>query len=207
MNVYKHTAVSLAVSALLLITLKKIQMSIACFLTGILLDIDHIFDYYVNHELVDKLEYLRHPRKLLKFLSTYYSESKPSDKVYKPLHSVELLIPVSLLYTFGVWNEMATGMLIGFVIHLMMDVLPLGHMGVVSMIYKINRGFPRGVDIVKQRLSRIGRDMGKCQSCGARGETILHKHHYWYVGFTRRGLSKVMILCPDCHDRMHDEKD
>lgn len=207
MNVYKHAAVSLAVSALLLITLKKIQMSIACFLTGILLDIDHIFDYYVNHELVDKLEYLRHPRKLLKFLSTDYSKSKPSDKVYKPLHSVELLIPVSLLYTFGIWNEMATGMLIGFVIHLMMDVLPLGHMGAVSMIYKINRGFPRGVDVVKQRLSRIGRDVGKCQFCGARGKTVLHKHHYWYVGFTRRGLSKVMILCPDCHDRMHDEED
>lgn len=206
MDIYKHAAVSFTVSALLLIIFKKVQMSIACLLTGILIDLDHLFDYFVNRELRDKLGYLRHPRKLLKFLLIYYNKTKPAYKVYKPLHSVELLFPIALLYTFGVWSEIATGMLIGFVLHLIMDVLPLGHIGSISMIYKVNRGFPRGADIVKRRLSRIGRDVNECQFCGARGETLLHKHRGWYAGFTRRGLSKMMILCPDCHNRMHDEK-
>jgi hypothetical protein len=207
MDIYKHTAVSFAVSALLLITLKKIQISIACFLTGILIDIDHIFDYYANRELMDKFKYLRHPRELFRFLLTYYNRSKPSDKVYKPLHSVELLIPISLLYAFGIWNEVATGMLIGFVIHLVMDTMPLGHIGAVSMIYKVSRGFPRGADIVKQRLSRIGRDVNICQFCGVHGETVLYKRQHWYTGFAKRGLDKIMILCPDCHDGIDNGKD
>jgi len=207
MDIYKHTAVSFAVSALLLITLKKIQMSIACFLAGILIDIDHIFDYYANHELMDKFRYLRHPRKLFRFLLTDYNRSKPSDKIYKPLHSVELLIPISFLYTFGIWNHVATGILVGFVIHLIMDIMPMGYIGAVSMIYKIKRGFPRGADIVKQRLSRIGRDVDRCQLCGARGETVLYKSQQWYTGFTRRGLDKITILCPGCHNVINNGKD
>lgn len=207
MDIYKHTAVSFTVSAFLLMVFKNMQMSSACFLTGILIDFDHIFDYCVNNELRDKFEYLFHPRKLLKFLSTDYSKSKPSDKVYKLLHSVELLIPVPLLYAFGIWNYVVAGMVIGFTMHLIMDVLPLGHIGAVSMIYKMNRGFPRGADILKRRLSKIGRDVDRCQVCGAHGETVSYKDRYWYIGFTRRGLREMEILCPDCHDRMHTEKE
>ncbi len=204
MNIYKHTAVSFAVSALLQIVFNKIQMSIACFLTGILVDFDHILDYYINRELREKLRYLYQPRELLKFLSNGYYESKPADKVYKPLHSIELLIPASLLYISGMWNDIATGMLIGFIIHLIMDALPLGHIGAVSMIYKINNGFPRGGDIMKKRLSKIGKDVNKCESCGACGETILHKRHSWYPALTKKGLSKTMVLCKKCHDRIHN---
>jgi hypothetical protein len=205
MNVYKHAAVSFAVSALLHLAFKKIQMSLACFLTGVLLDVDHVLDYYLNHELWEKFRYLRHPRELIKFLSNGYYKSKPTDKVYKPLHSIELLIPISLLYIFRIWNEMATGMLIGFATHLIMDVVPMGHIGTASMIYKIKNGFPRGGDIIKQRLSRIGVDVGKCQQCGAQGELIYHKPCSWYAGFTKRGLRKMMVLCKECHDQMHNE--
>jgi hypothetical protein len=207
MNVYRHTAVSFAAGALLFIILKKFQTSIACFLSGIFIDLDHIFDYYMNHELRSKLGYLIAPRKLFKFLSNEYSKTESHHKVYKPLHSVEILIFVPFLHVFRVWSDIATGVLVGFLVHMVMDILPLGHIGTISMIYKINKGFPRGADIVRQRLSRTGRELDKCQLCGARGETILHKRRYWYGGFTRRGLSKVMVLCPDCHDRMHNEED
>jgi len=207
MNVYRHTAVSFAAGALLFIILKKFQMSIACFLSFIFMDLYHIFDYYMNHELRSKLGYLIAPRKLFKFLSDEYSKTESYRKVYKPLHSIELLIFVPFLSIFRVWNDIATGVLVGFLVHTVMDILPLGHIGVTSMIYKINKGFPRGADIVRQRLSRIGRDLDRCQLCGAKGETILHKRRYWYAGFTRRGLSKFMVLCSNCHDRIHDEED
>jgi len=207
MNVYRHTAVSFAAGALLFIILKKIQMSMACFLSGVFIDLDHIFDYYMNHELRSKLGYLMAPRKLFKFLSSEYNKGESCHKVYKPLHSLELLIFALLLSVFRAWNDIATGVLAGFLIHIVMDFLPLGHVGAVSMIYKVNKGFPRGADIIGQRLSRTERELDKCQLCGARGETVFHKHRYWYIGLTRRGLSKVMVLCPDCHDRMHNEED
>ena len=101
MRVQKHTAVSFAVSALLLLVFRKVQMSIACFLTGVLIDFDHILDYYLNDELNEKIGYLVHPRKLIRFLSREYLEHKPVYKVYKPLHSIELLVPAFLLYIFA----------------------------------------------------------------------------------------------------------
>ena len=207
MNVYKHTAVSFAVSALLLLILKKIQLSIACFLTGVLIDLDHVFDYYLNHQLRDRLAYLRHPRKLFRSLSADYASYESDYMLYKLLHSAELLIAVPFLYVFGLWNAVATGIVIGFAIHLLLDVLPMGHFGVLSLIYKANNGFPTGEDTLKRRLSRTGRDVGKCQSCGVRSETTTHKHRSSYIGFTRKALDKVMILCPDCHERMRDKKD
>jgi len=206
MNIYKHTAASLAASTLLQLVFRKWQMSIACFLTGVFIDLDHIFDYYMNHELRENLRYLLHPRQFFVFLREGYDNAKPADKVYKVLHSVELLIPISVLYIFGIWNDIATGMLIGFVLHLVMDAIPLGHMGTISTIYKLKNGFPTGADIMKQRLSRIGVDLSKCQSCGAEGEIILHRNCKWYAGFTKKELKRTMVLCEKCHDRMHNKK-
>ena len=206
MNVYKHTAASLALSALLLVIFRKLQMSVACFLTGILIDVDHIFDYIINHELKNRLRYLLHPLRLLKLLWTNHIEHGPGYKLYKAFHSLELLLPALLLYAFGIWNDIATGMLIGFSLHLIMDILPLGHIGPISMIYKVKKGFPGGADIMKWRLTKAGRNVDKCQICGACGKTPHYKYDFWYIGFTRRRLDRVMILCSDCYDQMNDEK-
>lgn len=202
MNVYKHAAASLALSAFLLITFKNLQMSVACLLTGILIDVDHIFDYYVNHELINRFRYLHHPLRLFRLLWTNSIKPDSTYRLVKALHSLELLIPALLLYAFGVWNDIATGILIGFVVHLIMDILTLGHIGPISIIYKMKNGFPRGVDMMKLRLSRIGIDVDKCQVCGIRGETISHKRKFWYAGFTKRRLNRIMILCLDCYDRI-----
>ena len=207
MKIQKHIVVSFVVSTFLLIILRKAQMSLACFLSGILTDLDHIFDYYMNGELKGKFGYLRQPRILLKHLLKKNIESNPDYKVYKPLHSMELLIPALLFYAFGMRSDVATGIIIGFVIHLIMDLLSMGHIGAISLIYKFNKGFPGGAKILKQELSKIGRDVNRCQLCNAGGETIVHRSHYWHIGFTKRSRSKMMILCPNCHDRIHDKKD
>ncbi|MFC1713287.1 hypothetical protein ACFL6S_06460 [Candidatus Poribacteria bacterium] len=207
MNIYKHTVVSFTVSTLLFLIFKKVQMSIACLLAGVLIDLDHVVDYYINHELRDRLAYLRHPRKLRKALSDDYSKYRPNYMLCKFLHSVELLIAVPILYILGIWNSIATGILVGFMTHMIADGLPMGHFGILSLIYKMKNGFPTAVDILKQRLSRVGRDVNKCQSCGVRGETVTYKRRSSYAGFARKDLSKVMILCPDCYDRIRDKKD
>ena len=206
MNVYKHTAVSFIVSALLLLALKKIQVSIACFLTGVFIDVDHVFDYYVNGDLKDRFLLLHRPRKLFSSLSADYARYKPDYLLYKLFHSVEILIVVPFLYALGLWNAIATGVVIGFVTHMIMDALPMGHFGVLSLSYKIRNGFPTGVSIMKQRLSRAGKDVEKCQSCGAGGETVIRSGRSTYLGFTTKALDKLMILCPDCYDRARDEE-
>ena len=180
-------------------------MSVACLLAGVLTDIDHVFDYSLNSELRSRFRYLLHPREFLDFLSREHAKHEPTCSIYKPLHSIELLVPALFLYVFGVWNAVATGIFIGFMIHLIMDILPVGHIGAMSMIYKMSKGFPDGASIVKQRLSRTGRDVDKCQLCGALGETVLHRGRRWYVGFTERGLGKAVVLCEDCRDRKRSE--
>ena len=207
MNVYTHTTVSFAVSAILMVLFRKAQMSVACFLTGVLIDLDHIPDYYMNHDLMDRLRLLRRPRELPGFLANGYTDHKPDYKSYKPLHSVELLAVVPLLYMFGVWNAIATGIVIGFMVHLALDALPLGYFGQLSLIYKAKNGFPTGDSILKKRLSRIGRDIDRCQLCGAYGDVVTHNDHFFYTGFTKKGLNKIMLLCPDCHDDVHGRKD
>ena len=207
MNIYTHTTVSFALSAILMVLFRKTQMSVACFLAGILIDLDHIPDYFMNYELMNILRLLRHPRKFLAFLVSGYVNYKPDYKSYKFLHSIELSVTVPLLYIFGVWNAVATGIAIGFIAHLILDALPLGYFGQISLIYKARNGFPTGDVILKKRLSRVGTDVKRCQLCNANGDVRIHRDHSWYTGFTRKGLSKLMILCSDCHDVINNRKD
>ena len=59
---------------------------------------------------------------------------------------------------------------------------------------------------MKWRLTKAGRNVDKCQICGACSKTPHYKYDFWYIGFTRRRLDRVMILCSDCYDRMDDEE-
>jgi hypothetical protein len=204
MDIYKHSAVSLTVSLILLIVFKKVQLSISCFVTGIFVDMDHLFDYVVNRELREKIGYLFHPGKLIKFLTNGYKDNYSVDKLYKPFHSIEFIIFAPLFYALGLWNPVATGITVGFLMHLIMDSLPLGHIGSISLVYKISKGFPTGSYILRQRLIKNGRNVNKCQICGVESETIIHKDKLsWYVGFTKRSLKKIKILCEECHDKIY----
>ena len=132
MDVRRHVAVSAVVSILMLIILKRIQVSVACFLTGILTDLDHVFDLYVNSRRNGESH---HFRRFWNSSRDAYRNGRPFRNVYKFFHGVELLIPVPFLYIFGVWNDIATGMLIGFALHLAMDFYVLGHPGSISLIF------------------------------------------------------------------------
>ncbi len=195
MKIHKHAAVSTVISALVLVSFGRAEMSVASFLAGILTDLDHIFDYYMNHEI-------RCLSRLLRRLPYLCEDGMSPCKVYKPLHSIELLIAVLLPYTFITWNGVAAGILIGFSAHLIMDFLQLGHIGAISMIYKIAKGFPCGEDIVKQKLLRLGKDPKLCQRCGAYGETVISRPRPSHVGPAWGDMSRITVLCPICRDRM-----
>lgn len=205
MNIYKHTAVTSTASALLLIIFKNLQIAISCFITGIFIDLDHIIDYLLNRGLPDILKYLRHPRKFTNFISYGHLKFNPFCKVYKPLHSIELLIPAIILYLLGFWNDIATGAVIGFLIHLVMDTVVIGHIGAVSLIYKILHRFPKGSDIIKKRLIKIGKDPNCCQLCGYEGDTIIYRSKGKCIGFSRKKLNEMMILCSKCYEQVNEE--
>jgi len=204
MTFNKHAAVSITAGAILLLIYKDIRVSISCLAIGVLLDLDHVLDYYANGELREISGYLFHPRKLVNLLKNGY-ERKSAQKVYKLLHSIELAIPALILYLFGIWNQIVTGLFAGFILHIAMDFLPIGHIAAISMISKARRGFPTGGELLKQRLSKINIDIDKCQSCDAGGMMFIHKPHP-YAGFTKKGLSKLKILCSDCHEKAHDRE-
>lgn len=205
MDTYKHSAVSLTLSLILLVVFKKFQLSISCFLAGIFIDLDHLFDYTINHELREKITYLIHPKKLARFLSNYYEYGQSVDKLYKPFHSIEFILFVPILYILGLWGPIAIGITTGFLLHLIMDFIPLGHIGSISLIYKIANGFPKGSEIIKKSLIKHGIDVSRCQICGVKCETIIHKSRKtWYIGFTKKALSKIKILCEECHDKVHN---
>lgn len=204
MNIFAHTAVSFAVSALLWVAFKKVQMSVACFLAGILIDLDHVFDYLMNSELMEKFRYLRHPRKFFRFLSSGYTKHESTYVSYKLLHSMELLIVVPFFYGFGIWNSAATGIVIGFTVHLIMDSVPIRHLGLVSLIYKLYNKFPKGSEVIKRTLVKSGIDVDECQLCGARGDMVIYQNKS-VMGFARRNSDKVMVLCPDCRERIRNQ--
>ncbi len=205
MNIYKHSAVTFTASALLLIIFKNFQIAISCFITGIFIDLDHIIDYLFNRGMLDIIKYLRHPKKLIRFISYGYTKYKPFCKVYKPLHSIELLIPAIILYIFGFWNDILTGAVIGFLIHLVMDTMVIGHIGAVSLIYKILYRFPKGSDIIKKRLTKIGKNPNFCQLCGCEGDTIIYNRKGKYTRFSRKKLYETMILCSKCYEQINGE--
>jgi len=151
------------------------------------------------------LNYLRHPKKLARFLSSEYGKYKPLCKVYKPLHSIELLLPLLFLYIFGIRSDIAVGALLGFTLHLSMDAMSLGHFGSVSLIYKIKHKFPMGSDILRKRLSKIGRDVNRCQICGTCNDVKPRIYSGNYLIITKKSLREIMILCTDCHEMMADD--
>lgn len=194
MNIYKHAAVSTVISLIMLVYFRKVLMSASCFLSGILIDLDHIFDYYMN----SKPSHLAKPsRRSPESCKT----DVPSRKVYKPLHGVELLSLVLFLYVFT-QSEVVLGIFIGFAAHLLMDFLALGHPVAVSLVFKINQDFPCGVNILRRKLWKLGRDLDRCQRCGRGGEMALHKSGRSYIGPAWGGLSKIEILCSKCRDEV-----
>ncbi|MFC1501041.1 hypothetical protein ACFL58_01150 [Elusimicrobiota bacterium] len=85
------------------------MIAISSFVIGILLDLDHVSDYWREHPF--KMD-------LIHFFETC-QESK-LKKIYLWLHSIELIIPLVIIVYFT-RSELFLGMFIGFMQHLIFD--------------------------------------------------------------------------------------
>lgn len=84
----------------------------ACMVSGVLVDLDHVPDYLVEHG--PKLDY--------KFFMSSFPEGR-YERIYLFLHAWEWVIAGSIAVALTGWHPIATGLLLGYGIHMILDQL------------------------------------------------------------------------------------
>jgi len=110
MKPVSHLGVSLLTGIVAYISTKELLPGISCFMIGWLIDIDHIWDYYVN---VGK------KFSVSKFLNAM--DSGKIKKSYLYFHSYEILIVLVILCLYTQLNQILFFTTLGFAIHLFLD--------------------------------------------------------------------------------------
>lgn len=153
MQVSKHALVSVVVSALVWWWLRSYAAALACFLTGVFIDLDHFFDYVYNH------------RRHLQFHRVFtIFELEILENIFVFLHSWEFaLVWLALLLSLPEARQpVVLGLFIGFVTHLALDNLFNGHARwAYFLLYRLRHGFAGkyyyGAREYRQRLKRTRR--------------------------------------------------
>ncbi len=128
-----HVIASGFISALVWIYFKSFGCAAASFLSGILIDLDHLIDYYANHGFTLRVKTMYDTCRNIRF-----------NKLYIILHSYELIvllwILIYLLSLPNIWKAIA----IGLTQHLILDQLtnPIRRPG-YFIVYRIAHGFSK----------------------------------------------------------------
>ena len=112
MKPHHHVASSILIAGILYVFFKSWTMALICFLSGILIDLDHIYDYSREFGF---------PFNIKKFYKAYYSNE--FSRWIMVLHSWEILFLIGMVAWFTGWNPWITGILAGFGHHLVLDTL------------------------------------------------------------------------------------
>jgi hypothetical protein len=112
MKLSHHIASSALVAGLLYFFLKSWSMALSCFLSGIFIDLDHVYDY---------VREVGFPFKMKDFIRAGYESELSRWMIF--LHSWELLVLLGMIAWFTQWNPWVTGVCIGFSHHIILDML------------------------------------------------------------------------------------
>jgi hypothetical protein len=110
MRLSHHVTSSAVVAGILYLFFKSWSMTLSCFLSGIFIDVDHIFDYIREKGF---------PFKVNDFFKAIYEGELTRWTLV--LHSWELLFLLSMIAWLTNWNPWITGIFIGFGHHLILD--------------------------------------------------------------------------------------
>ncbi len=133
MRLSKHVLASVIISALVWWWLRSLSATLACFLAGVFLDLDHIIDFLYNR---------RRPFKISRFLTTF--EFDALENILVLLHAWEFaLIWLALMLCVPeVRQPLALGLFIGFVTHLGLDNIFNRHSRwAYFLLYRLRHGF------------------------------------------------------------------
>ena len=110
MRVQEHIAVSAIFSIILYFIFKSLSLSIAAFLSGFLIDLDHVLECYINYG-----------RKFNIWRTIEACESFQLKKAYFFLHSYELVLIYSALICWLGLGPVWYGIALGLALHIVLD--------------------------------------------------------------------------------------
>jgi hypothetical protein len=110
-----HVASSVLVAGILYLLFKSWSMALSCFLSGIFIDVDHIYDY---------LREFGFPFRVKEFLHAIYTAKLNRMTLF--FHSWELMFLILIITWVTNWNSLMVGILVGFGHHIILDKLYTG---------------------------------------------------------------------------------
>jgi len=134
MSPIKHVAFSGMISGLFAFLTHSLGGTIACFVSGIFIDLDHVLDYWLAKK---------------KFFCTYgdldhYYGKDPKGQLIILLHSYELLgIMTALSFSFH-YNKILVGLTVGLAFHMLLDIIgnpvkPMAYFFVYRIFHKFQK--------------------------------------------------------------------
>jgi len=140
-----HVVTSGIISAFVWIGFKSFGCAAASFMTGVLIDLDHLIDFYAGHRFTLSIKRIYCACLRIRF-----------KKLYLLLHSYELVIILWIaIYAFSlsnIWKAVAIGM----TQHIILDQItnPINTFG-YFMTYRILKGFSKELILQKDPITEV----------------------------------------------------
>ena len=134
MSPSRHILISAVTSGALQYAYASWPATVVCFLSGVLIDLDHVPDFCFQ-----KKKIIFHPRELFDFCEREYG-----NKTVLALHSYELLLLLWVIIFVGKLNYLWIAMAMGATVHMLFDQLtnpahPLAYFFWFRLKHKFNR--------------------------------------------------------------------
>ena len=110
MKLKHHVTISLIFSAFLFVIFKSWKISASSFISGVLIDCDHVFDFFKE---------FRRRLQIRELFEIYYS--KKHIYSWTIFHSWELLFLLGICAFLMSWNPWIIGITMGFTQHIILD--------------------------------------------------------------------------------------
>jgi hypothetical protein len=115
MRLHHHTAISITISGFLYMIFKSWGLAAASLISGILIDLDHLFDYTYEHG---------QPFNIRDFFRVCHNCQ--FNRIFLLLHAWEWVALLGIAAWLSGWNPWVTGVLIGFGQHILLDTVHNG---------------------------------------------------------------------------------
>ncbi|MDP2939343.1 MAG: hypothetical protein Q8O13_04585 [Candidatus Omnitrophota bacterium] len=113
MRPIKHLVASCATGALFYLYSKSVLASLVCFLSGVFIDLDHVFDFYFHYK-----------RLTLSIKEFYLScEEYRFDRLFLFFHSLEWILLLWILIAIFKLNLIWVAFALGISLHIVMDMI------------------------------------------------------------------------------------
>ncbi|MFA5059871.1 MAG: hypothetical protein WC676_04520 [Candidatus Omnitrophota bacterium] len=147
MSPAKHVIASGVTSVVFMVLFKSWAGAVACFLSGILIDVDHLWDFYLGTK---KISFS------VQELDDFCSRDEKGGKLYLFFHSYEFLAVLWGIVFYSQFSPVLTGIVLGMSVHLLLDqitnaVYPWAYF----FFYRARFGFPQEVFFKERFLKRF----------------------------------------------------